>query len=144
MLIVKRQRAVGIELQRFALGAEREAIQRVGLEEMFLVVERQGPKAVDRWQLAFGENNGVTVATVQTLTGRIEVGVDVAGLLRRVVIHIGLGRRIDGSPTMGPASLAWAFPLPKRSPLFLLSCSNQDRARATGRQPMVICLSGDR
>ena len=48
MLIVKRQRAVGIELQRFALGAEREAIQRVGLEEMFLVVERQRPKAVDR------------------------------------------------------------------------------------------------
>jgi hypothetical protein len=43
-----------IELEVLVLRADREAVDRVGDEEVMLVVDRQRPEAVDRRRPSFG------------------------------------------------------------------------------------------
>src|SRR5262249_28503624 len=45
---VVRQRAVGVALQVPVLGTQRKAVQRVGMEQVLFIVERQYPEAADR------------------------------------------------------------------------------------------------
>src|SRR5580765_6625397 len=47
---IEGQAAIVVVLQRLVLGAEREAVQRVWVEEMFGVVHRQRPEALRRRQ----------------------------------------------------------------------------------------------
>jgi hypothetical protein len=56
---IERERAVGVVLQRLVLRAERVAFERVGIEQVLIVVERQRPEAFDRRQLPFFENERV-------------------------------------------------------------------------------------
>ena len=72
---VKRERTVGVALEVLVLGAEREALEVVGVEEMLVVVQGQRPEAVDRRLLPFRERDLVTAAAVQLAARAVEVGV---------------------------------------------------------------------
>src|SRR5689334_3101848 len=89
---IKRERAIGIALQGLVLCAERVAFERVRIEEVMLIVERQRPEAVDRRVLARCECDLVVAVAVERGAGRIAVGVVVLRLGRLVVEHVRLGR----------------------------------------------------
>jgi hypothetical protein len=75
--------------ERLALGPEGETIEPVGFEQVFLVVKRERPEAIDWRELVLGKSDGVVIGPRQALPRRIEIRVDVTRLLRRIVVHVG-------------------------------------------------------
>src|SRR4029078_9407083 len=56
---IKRERSVGVVFEILVLRAERIASQRIGVEEMQVVVEGEGAKAPDRRHLAPRKGGGL-------------------------------------------------------------------------------------
>jgi hypothetical protein len=77
-------------------------VERIGLEEVFVVVEGEGPEAVDGRSLSGRKGDGVGVSAVKALIGGGKIGVDAAGFLRGVVIRIGFRGGCAGKIVISP------------------------------------------
>ena len=74
------ERAVWTVGESGVLGAEGEAAEAVGVEEVVLVVEGQRPEAAYWWEGVGGEGDGVAMDAVEAVAVGVEVAVEVAGL----------------------------------------------------------------
>ena len=90
---MQRQRPIRAGLEVLVLGAERVAVQLVGVKEMMMVVERQRPEPADRWERALVKGHGVGSGAVETLSVGVEVLVEVGRLSRGVDEDVGLPHR---------------------------------------------------
>jgi len=106
------ERAVRLEAQALALGAERETIERDRREEVLLVIEGDRPEAFDGRGLFKGD--GVSPGTSEPPASHIEVLIEIARLARpvdedvrlrdrraRVVIGAELGAVDHRGPVVG-------------------------------------------
>ena len=82
------KRAVALEAQAFALGAEGEAVELVRREEVVLVVEGDRPEAFDRRRLGEG-----ALHARQPRAPLVEVLIEIAGLARPVDEDVRLRHR---------------------------------------------------
>src|SRR5262245_19960816 len=62
---VEREGAVGAALERLVLRAERIALERVGMEEVLVVVEGERPEAVNRRLLPGGEGHLIAARSLE-------------------------------------------------------------------------------
>jgi Uncharacterized protein conserved in bacteria (DUF2252) len=88
---IQRERTISVSFQGLVLGAKGIAVKLVGVKEVVLVVERDGPEPVDRRFLTGGECYLEVLAPLERSPGRVVVGIEVFSLGRLVIEHIRLG-----------------------------------------------------
>ena len=78
------ERAVRVGLECLVLGTDRVAFEFVWIEEVMLIVKRQGPETANGRQLPLFKGHRVAVCTIKTTASRIKVLIEILRLIRFV------------------------------------------------------------
>jgi hypothetical protein len=88
-------------VQRLVFRVGGIALDVVRREEMVLVIERQRPKAVDRWSLALRKGHGVAVGAIQVLATETMISGWAYALSAESLADLQAVRGVDSSHSHG-------------------------------------------